>query len=520
MVKVGRAVDCDVKFSDSRVSRIHLFLEYRGGVWILTDRSSSGTFSNGKKFNEASIPSEQVVRLGSPDGPELRLTPVNDAAAPSWVTEGAPVSPTIAAPFPGPGPTPPAVGPDPAPFPPVAAEPPLQANLPAMTVAIGDRLLRLRPEGAPERVFPPGPPIVVGRDPECDIVIDDPLVSRHHVRFTYDGTHWFFEDLGSSRGTYFDGRRTTGRTRAEGAFSLWLGGIDAGAELGVVSAGEHRVRRSKLPIILSAAAIVLVLIIGVVALAVGGDSGGSSDGKSALPPVKGLAKSVVLVAELTDNGDLCARGSGSILGNGLILTNFHVVAAEQFQNDSGDTINCGADIHVLAGDGQSHAPSDEHPVEVVVADPKLDLAIVRVKDDFPYPAVKMGNSSAVQTGDAMRILGYPGIGGGTLTVTDGIVSGFESERPVGNRAWFKTDTEIARGNSGGSAFDREGRLIGIPTQSVADVDCSGDSCQTIGNLNRIRPVDFAKPLIRQAANARPIPYGSPRLDSSRLDHSG
>lgn len=385
-----------------------------------------------------------------------------------------------------------------------------------MTVAIGDQLLRLRPEGSPERVFPPRTPIVVGRDPECDIVIDDPLVSRRHVRFDYDGAHWFFEDMNSSRNTYFDGKRSTGRRRAEGAFSLWLGGIDAGAELGVISAGEHKVPKSKLPLIFAAVIVVLILIVGAIAIAAGGSDNGGGTKNDALPPVQGLAKSVVLVTELTADGDLCARGSGSILPNGLILTNFHVVAAETFETDAGDRVDCGADIHVLAGDGRDKVPPDEHAVEVLIANPQLDLAVLGVKDSFPYQPVKVGSSAAVRAGDAMRILGYPAIGGATLTVTDGIVSGFESERPVGNRAWFKTDTEIARGNSGGSAFNRAGELIGVPTQSMADVNCDKNGCQTIGNLNRIRPIDFAKPLIRRAASATPIPFGDSRLDHDRL----
>ncbi len=50
---------------------------------------------------------------------------------------------------------------------------------------------------------------VIGRLPECDIVLPDRLVSRHHARvFQKDGTFWI-EDLGSKNGTYVNGDPVT-----------------------------------------------------------------------------------------------------------------------------------------------------------------------------------------------------------------------------------------------------------------------------------------------------------------------
>jgi pSer/pThr/pTyr-binding forkhead associated (FHA) protein len=48
-------------------------------------------------------------------------------------------------------------------------------------------------------------PFVIGRDPNCEIVIDDPMVSRRHASVTYEEMHWFIEDLGSRNGTLLDG---------------------------------------------------------------------------------------------------------------------------------------------------------------------------------------------------------------------------------------------------------------------------------------------------------------------------
>ncbi|WP_405810073.1 FHA domain-containing protein [Streptomyces sp. NBC_00210] len=47
----------------------------------------------------------------------------------------------------------------------------------------------------------------VGRDPLCDIVIDDARVSWHHAVLRPDDGHWTLEDENSTNGTFADGRR-------------------------------------------------------------------------------------------------------------------------------------------------------------------------------------------------------------------------------------------------------------------------------------------------------------------------
>ena len=46
---------------------------------------------------------------------------------------------------------------------------------------------------------------LIGRAPECDVVIDDPLVSRHHARITCDVGEALFEDLSSRNGSRING---------------------------------------------------------------------------------------------------------------------------------------------------------------------------------------------------------------------------------------------------------------------------------------------------------------------------
>src|SRR4051812_13836562 len=46
---------------------------------------------------------------------------------------------------------------------------------------------------------------VVGRDVECDVVLDDDRVSRRHARITPGPSGWSIADLGSKNGTLVDG---------------------------------------------------------------------------------------------------------------------------------------------------------------------------------------------------------------------------------------------------------------------------------------------------------------------------
>ncbi|MDD5710865.1 MAG: serine protease [Candidatus Colwellbacteria bacterium] len=73
-------------------------------------------------------------------------------------------------------------------------------------------------------------------------------------------------------------------------------------------------------------------------------------------------------------------------------------------------------------------------------------------------------------GDHIAILGYPGIGGDTLTVTDGIISGFEFRSGA---RYLKTSAKIDQGNSGGIAIKDSGCVVGIPTYVQAQIESLG-----------------------------------------------
>lgn len=55
----------------------------------------------------------------------------------------------------------------------------------------------------------PGSTISIGRDADNQIVVDDPMVSRHHARLTPQGSMFLLEDLNSANGTWVNNSRIT-----------------------------------------------------------------------------------------------------------------------------------------------------------------------------------------------------------------------------------------------------------------------------------------------------------------------
>ncbi len=49
------------------------------------------------------------------------------------------------------------------------------------------------------------PEIVLGRDPHCDVYLDNDTVSAQHARLSYHHGQWWLEDLASTNGTTLNG---------------------------------------------------------------------------------------------------------------------------------------------------------------------------------------------------------------------------------------------------------------------------------------------------------------------------
>jgi pSer/pThr/pTyr-binding forkhead associated (FHA) protein len=76
--------------------------------------------------------------------------------------------------------------------------------------------------------------VTVGRDDEADLNIPHPRVSRRHLVLRPGRRGWVLEDVGSTNGTFHEGRRVS-LLRIDGPLRLRLGDPDDGVELRVES---------------------------------------------------------------------------------------------------------------------------------------------------------------------------------------------------------------------------------------------------------------------------------------------
>ncbi|MFO1167039.1 MAG: DegQ family serine endoprotease [Rhodoblastus sp.] len=136
-------------------------------------------------------------------------------------------------------------------------------------------------------------------------------------------------------------------------------------------------------------------------------------------------------------------GSGVIVdASGLVITNNHVI-----ENMT--------EVKVALQDRR------EFPADIVLRDPRTDLAVLRLKGAGALPAIEIGDSDTLEVGDLVLAIGNPfGVG---QTTTQGIVSALaRTQIGITDYGFFiQTDAAINPGNSGGALVDTRARLIGI-----------------------------------------------------------
>jgi len=139
-------------------------------------------------------------------------------------------------------------------------------------------------------------------------------------------------------------------------------------------------------------------------------------------------------------------GSGFILKDNFIMTNFHVV------EDASEVI-------------VSLSDRREFIAEVIGVDPLSDLAVLEVKGKN-LPSIEVGDSDELKVGDWVIAIGSPF--SFDFSVTAGIVSAKGrsiQNNNIGNYVPFlQTDVAINPGNSGGPLFNLNGEVVGINSQ--------------------------------------------------------
>ena len=148
-------------------------------------------------------------------------------------------------------------------------------------------------------------------------------------------------------------------------------------------------------------------------------------------------------------------GSGVIVSaDGLVVTNAHVVEG-------------------AAAVTAELATGEKVPAEVVGADLRSDIAVVRLKGGGPHRPVELAPPGSLRAGDRVAAIGSPmGFAG---SVAAGVVSHPGRYLPPeigyllrGSRArglyygrLIQTDAMVNRGSSGGALVDMRGRLVGM-----------------------------------------------------------
>lgn len=140
-------------------------------------------------------------------------------------------------------------------------------------------------------------------------------------------------------------------------------------------------------------------------------------------------------------------GSGVIIDpNGYILTNEHVVSRA-------------TSIRVTLIDNR------EFEAELIGADTRSDLAVIKIKPTKELPYAQMGRSGDLMAGETVIAIGNPF--GLSHTVTTGIISALHRSIKAGKGRiysdFIQLDASINPGNSGGPLLNINGELIGINT---------------------------------------------------------
>jgi serine protease Do len=171
-------------------------------------------------------------------------------------------------------------------------------------------------------------------------------------------------------------------------------------------------------------------------------------------------------------------GSGFIIHeSGLIVTNNHVI-------DKAD------EIKVTIGSDR------EYIAKLIGADPKTDVALIKIDAKEELHPLLLGDSDNLQVGEIVVAIGNPF--GLSHTVTQGIVSA--KERTIGFGPYdnfVQTDASINPGNSGGPLLNLNAEVVAINTAITSEGQGIGFAI----------PINLAKGIITQLKETGSVTRG-------------
>ncbi len=169
-------------------------------------------------------------------------------------------------------------------------------------------------------------------------------------------------------------------------------------------------------------------------------------------------------------------GAGFIVDErGYIVTNYHVV-----ENASSIVVTV------------TNPQPRDFQAKVVMTDPRLDVALLKIMSNEVFPVSVIGSSSQAAIGDWVIAIGSPF--GLDLSVTTGIISGVRKAITIDGNVYqdlIQTDTPINKGNSGGPLINLNGEVIGVTTAIYAPTGVFSGTGFAI-------PIDPIKSFLRDA----------------------
>jgi hypothetical protein len=226
----------------------------------------------------------------------------------------------------------------------------------------------------------------------------------------------------------------------------------------------------------------------------------------------------VKIASLNAENKAFAGCSGTVVDSiGYVLTNWHCVGVTARGEDATSTGKKAGDLYhpqgiVVLGPTKDpkQAPVPVYIAKVMAGSPAGDFAVLKIvamveeKESLPNPlpllVMQRGDSEKMGIGDPVHLVGYPGVGGALVTVTTGIVSGFDDQDGDGKIESIKTTAEMGGGISGGLAMNEDGVQVGVPTWGVS---------KGADKIDRMMMINLAVPFIEEAKRVGGSQIGLP-----------
>ena len=152
-----------------------------------------------------------------------------------------------------------------------------------------------------------------------------------------------------------------------------------------------------------------------------------------------------------------------------------------------------------------------YTAKVLGSDTTRDIALLKLENASNLDTVALGDSSSVQTGDAITAVGNAGGVGGEPSVSPGQVTALDQSITVNDASngdqgqlseLIQTDAGLQPGDSGGPMYDANGKVIGINTAADAG-RCPAGLAGELRHPDRHRRVHRRPDPQRQGQRHRP-----------------